>query len=226
VSWLNELEQIVEEMQSPLAAINSSSRLWLTSMPSVAFPVPILQNGIKITNEPPRGLRANLTRTFEDMSEDEFETSSNPTIFKKLLFATAFFNGLIIERRNFGAVGWNIPYDWMNSDLKAAMMQLRMYAEDRGGVPWETLNVVVADIIYGGRVTDVWDKRTISSLLRKLFTPALLGDGFSLSDGEDAYRMPTDIDLQTQIDFVRGLPINDAPELFGLRTYPFLPLAF
>ena len=35
-----------------------------------------------------------------------------------------FFNALILERRKFGAVGWNIPYEWMNSDLKAAMMQV------------------------------------------------------------------------------------------------------
>ena len=36
-----------------------------------------------------------------------------------------FFNALILERRKFGAVGWNIPYEWMNSDLKAAMMQVK-----------------------------------------------------------------------------------------------------
>lgn len=42
-------------------------------MPTPKFPTIILQNGIKITNEPPRGLRANLMRTFGDLKEEEFE---------------------------------------------------------------------------------------------------------------------------------------------------------
>ena len=56
-------------------------------------------------------------------------------------------------------MGWNIQYEWMNSDLKAAMTQVKLYIEDQEEVPWETLNVQVSEITYGGRVTDSWDKR-------------------------------------------------------------------
>ena len=106
-----------------------------------------------MTNEPPRGLRSNLTRTFQDVDATEYESCSKPNVYKKIFFATAFFNALILERRKFGAVGWNIPYDWMNSDLKAAMTQVRMYVEEQAQVPWETLNVSVADNTYGGTRT-------------------------------------------------------------------------
>ena len=128
VSWLAKLEQIVESGQSEADLISKDFRLWLTSMPSQYFPVPVLQNGIKVTNEPPRGLRANLLRTYMDITTEEYEGSSKPDTYKKLLFATAFFNALILERRKFGAVGWNIPYDWMNSDLKTGITQVNEYA--------------------------------------------------------------------------------------------------
>jgi dynein heavy chain len=197
-------------MQNDPESVNSDFRLWLTSMPSQVFPVPVLQNGIKVTNEPPRGLRANLTRTFQDISSEEFESGSSAgaesgsfskrAVLKKLIFATAFFNALILERRKFGAVGWNIPYEWMNSDLKAAMMQVKMYLEEanNGEIPWETLNVTVSDITYGGRVTDTWDKRAISSILRKYFNPSLVSDDYKFSNDGLYYSPSGTADVQVR----------------------------
>lgn len=95
-------------------------------MPTSKFPVPVLQSGIKITNEPPKGLKANLRRTFLEIEENLYESSTKPTEFKKLLFSLAFFHATILERRKFGAIGWNIPYEWMNSDFETCLKQLKV----------------------------------------------------------------------------------------------------
>ncbi len=66
ITWMPTLERIQEQQVE--ADTHEEYRLWLTSMPSPNFPVPVLQNGIKMTNEPPRGLKANLERTFNEIS--------------------------------------------------------------------------------------------------------------------------------------------------------------
>ena len=225
VSWLPKLEQILEAAGNKPADTHADFRLWLTSMPSEAFPVPILQTGIKITNEPPKGMRANLTRSFLDMSEADYNASNKPLEFQKLLYTVAFFNALVLERRKFGAVGWNIPYGWMNSDLKTAIMQVRMYvdeAESGTKLPWETLNVLVADVTYGGRVTDKADKRTISAVMRRFFKPELLLDSYRIIQNsgdaklDDAYRIPAGGTLEDVVAYLKQLPVEDSPEVFGL----------
>ncbi|CAM9936766.1 unnamed protein product [Ectocarpus sp. 6 AP-2014] len=216
VSWLPTLEQILEKANAIPEDTHADFRLWLTSSPSPRFPVAVLQNGIKITNEPPKGLRANLMRAFNDLKEEEYESCSAARAFKKLCFSLVFFNALILERRKFGAVGWNIPYEWMNSDLKAAMMQVRMYVEEQDDVPWDTLNVIVADVTYGGRVTDVWDKRTIASIMRLYFDPGLLDDSYRFSES-GTYYAPSEGSLEELKEYTRGLPVEDPPETFGLH---------
>ncbi|KAI8730434.1 dynein heavy chain 6, axonemal, partial [Biomphalaria glabrata] len=77
-------------------------------MPAKHFPVSVLQNSVKVTNEPPKGIRANLRRAFIDMSTSFFEDHSLGMDWRKIIFGICFFHAVILERKKFGPLGWNI----------------------------------------------------------------------------------------------------------------------
>jgi len=213
-SWMGRLEQI-QESQDP-NKMNPDFRLWLTSMPSPTFPVPVLQSGLKITNEPPKGLRANVGRTFTDIGDDVYESCpSKPYEFKKLLFGLAFFHAVILERRQFGPIGWNIAYEWMDSDFQVSREQVRMYLESQPDVPFTTLRYIIAEVNYGGRVTDDKDVRLISAILKQYFNDQLLQESFRFA-GLDAYYAPAK-DLESTRAYLKTLPLDEDPLVFGLH---------
>lgn len=166
-SWMDDLEAIVEDINPDSA--NEEFRLWLTSMPTKTFPVSVLQNGVKMTKEPPKGMRANLKSAFYKLDDAQLLVTSKPKIFMKLLYGLCFFHALIQERRKFGPLGWNIPYEFNDTDLDISQKQLQMYLDMYEEIPYDVLNFLTSYINYGGRVTDAIDLRVIDVILKVSF---------------------------------------------------------
>ena len=98
-------------------------------MPCDYFPVAILQNGVKLTTEPPKGLKSNMYKSYSEMPTDYFEGGDKPSQWKKLLFSLAFFHGVVQERRKFGPLGWNIRYEFNDSDFETSYTLLRNFLD-------------------------------------------------------------------------------------------------
>jgi dynein heavy chain len=65
-------------------------------MPADYFPVTLLQNGSKLTLEPPRGLKANLKKSFANLTDDFLKTcEARSQDWHKLLFSLSFFHAII-----------------------------------------------------------------------------------------------------------------------------------
>ena len=217
-TWMPALEIILEEINNcPPEQVNSAFRLILTSMPTTYFPISVLQNGIKLTTEPPRGIKANLRRTFADIN-NEFLNSCNkgPKIFHKMLWGLAYFHSIVLERRKFGPLGWNIRYEFNDSDLSTSKTVLLMLLNEQEQIPWDALIFVTGHINYGGRVTDDWDRRCLLSILKKFYLHEALDDNYRFCESD--FYIPNVSDLASYKDYIEALPINDDPEIFGLHA--------
>ena len=220
VSWLPTLDRLLEQLREA-ESVSEDYRLWLTTMPTPQFPSTVLQSSLKLTQEPPKGLKANLGRSYIDLDMDLFEGCKQPAAYKNLLFGLCFFNAVIQERRKYGAIGWNIAYQWMTSDLNFAQANLKLFLDEQPNVPWEALNVIISDVIYGGRVTDKQDVRLTRAILGIYMTPQCIDDpNYSYCPELNAsfhYAAPPEGEKDTYSAFISSFPLIDRPEIFGLH---------
>lgn len=216
------LSRIIENYSDVTAkeTLSRDYRLWLTSLPSEIFPIAILQNGVKLVQEPPKGLKSNLLLSYlsDPVADSQFfEFSNKPEVWHKLLFGLCFFHAVVQERRQYGPLGWNRPYEFNDTDRRISIRQLHMFLNENDAVPYDALLYLVGECNYGGRVTDDWDRRCLLATLQTYFTPMILDDDHVFAEDAAEYYAPPFGEYQTYVDYIQGLPLLQPPALFGLH---------
>jgi dynein heavy chain, axonemal len=169
LSWMPTLEKMITTMLLE-GNPHPKFRLWLSSSPDPNFPISILQSGIKMTTEPPRGLRANLLTIYNTISEEQFSRCSQPSSYKRLLFGLAWFHAILLERRKFKSLGFNIPYDFNESDFAICHDLIIAFLDEYPDrIPFEAMKYLIAEANYGGRVTDDWDRKLVNVYIGKSY---------------------------------------------------------
>jgi len=222
--WVKQLEKSLEASQE---GAHPDFRCFLSSEPpplpsQQTIPEAILQNSIKVSNQPAQSLRANLLRAWQSFDQSFIDTCMRKEDFKPVLLALCCFHALINGRRKFGFIGWSCSniYGFTMGDLaQCAQVSINMLNTRTGeraadDVPFDDLKYIFGEIMYGGHITDKWDRRTNCTYLETLVKPELYNEGFELFAG-----FPTKLkgNYQEYLDHIDyGLP-RETPVGFGLH---------
>ncbi|XP_064322361.1 dynein axonemal heavy chain 10 [Phalacrocorax carbo] len=221
VRWLINLEKALEKITKP----HPDFRLWLTTDPTKGFPIGILQKSLKVVTEPPNGLKLNMRATYFRIPQEALERCPHPA-YKSLVYVLAFFHAVVQERRKFGKVGWNVPYDFNESDFQVCMEILNTYLtkafqQNDDNIPWSSLKYLIGEVMYGGRAIDSFDRRILT-----VYMDEYLGDfifdtfqvfHFYKNDKVD-YKIPQGTVKDDFVEAIESLPLANTPEVFGLHA--------
>lgn len=140
--------------------------------------------------------------------------------------------GALQERRKYGKIGWNVPYDFNESDLFISLSLIKMYLNKSisppknvareaecqskalqsagplcvtSDIPWETLRYLIGEAMYGGRVTDDYDRRVLATYLEEYLGEFVFDNyrQFSFSKTPIRYTLPADNSSAGHIEFIK-----------------------
>lgn len=217
--WLKELENIIENIHNP----KPDFRIWLTTSPIDEFPIGLLQKSFKVVTEPPDGLNLNMVRVFSSLSDDQLEKDCIHYAYKPLLFTLCFFHAVLQDRKKFGKIGWNIVYDFSESDFTISQRLLATYLGKlsvHDQIPWSSLKYLIGEAMYGGRVTDDFDRRMMMTYLNEYMGDFIFDKNqkfFFSKEGFD-YDIPEDGPYDMYMKLLSELPSIYSPEVIGLHS--------
>ncbi|XP_037350847.1 dynein axonemal heavy chain 17 isoform X1 [Talpa occidentalis] len=214
--WLSTLDKKVERYSS---GSHEDYRVFMSAEPAPSpeshiIPQGILENAIKITNEPPTGMHANLHKALDLFTQDTLEMCSKEIEFKCILFALCYFHAVVAERRKFGAQGWNRSYPFNNGDLTISINVLYNYLEANPKVPWDDLRYLFGEIMYGGHITDDWDRRLCRTYLGEYIRAEMLEGETLLAPG---FLIPPNLDYKGYHEYINENLPPESPYLYGLH---------
>ena len=217
--WLIELEKKLDEFATE--GSHDKFRLFLTSDPNKEIPIGILNRCIKLTNEPPAGLKANLKRAWCIFPKEFIEEADSKT--KSILFGLCHFHAIMMERKLFGPMGFNMMYPFAMGDLRDSAKCLTNYMENSGGgkIPWMDLKYIFGEIMYGGHIVNDFDRLLANEYLNFYMKDELLDEAEMYPFAEDepgaSFMSPAPTTFEKYIEHIDTTMGADTPIAFGLH---------
>nr|CAK6928266.1 unnamed protein product [Fasciola hepatica] len=224
IRFIATLEKLLDDLSKP----HPDFRLWITTELVSNFPIGMLQRSYKVVMEPPSGLKQNLIAGLSKLSHEQFVSCAHPN-YRACLFTLIFLHSVLQERRRFGKLGWNVSYDFSDSDflvsLRIVQISLTKSHETKSEISWDTIKYLIGEVMYGGRTIDNYDRRVLTTYMDEYFGDFLF-DTFQpfrfYRDEKVEYFIPEEPTgfanyKDLYMEYVGHLPGSHKPEVLGLH---------
>merc|ERR1711968_208708 len=217
-AWLQILEKKLDEFS--LEGSHKRFRLFLSSDAAKSIPIGLLNRCIKITSEPPAGLKANIKRAFVSMNKEAFEEADSK--MKSILFGLCHFHAVMLERKLYGPMGYNMMYPFSIGDLRDSSVILANYMENSGGgkIPWADLRYLFGEIMYGGHIVNDFDRKMCQTYLDYYMREELLDEMEMYPYNEEptvSFMSPAPTSYDKYLEHMDTNITSDTPVAFGLH---------
>ncbi|KZT06248.1 dynein heavy chain [Laetiporus sulphureus 93-53] len=220
-SWLGQLEKKLQTLNP-----HRNFRLFLTMEANPSIPVNILRQSRILMNEPPPGIKANLSDSLRSISSSRL--TQGPAEKARLYFLLAWFHAVVQERLRYVPLGWSKVYDFNDSDMAAAFDTIDAWINavakgraniDPAIIPWDAVRTLVKQCVYGGRVDSDFDQKILDAFVDGLFTPSAYNVDFDLvpsTTGSRVLGVPDGTKLDHFLAWTQKLPELEPPSWLSL----------
>jgi len=126
---------------------------------------------------------------------------------------------LILGRIKFGSQGWSKVYNFNDGDLRICGDVLHNYLTKYEKVPYKDLQYIYGEIMYGGHITDNWDRRTNGTYLEMIIVPEIMLTTHQLTMTV-GFRSPDPMKFERESyeRYINEKLPTEIPAMFGLHA--------
>ncbi|KAL7490113.1 hypothetical protein ACHAW6_015825 [Cyclotella cf. meneghiniana] len=216
-SWVPKLERLLEvvaeDAHEDFRCFISAEPPPMASMKNM--PESLMQSCVKVANEASSDVKNSLLRAWDNFSPETYESCGKSHEMKSCLFSLCWFHAVVCGRRRFGQQGWSRNYSFNTGDLIICSNVLKSYLDTNLVIPWDDLRYIFGEIMYGGHITDAWDRRTCNTYLQ-VFQQEGLFCGLEFAPGFKS-PCPNEMDYHDYIKYTETSIPPESPLLFGLH---------
>jgi dynein heavy chain 1 len=172
-NWLTEIEQKIFRTNP-----HPNFRLFMTMEFSDKIPNTLLKQSMKFIFELPDGVKSSISRIYSTVFTAA-RSDVEPIERSRIHFLLGWLHSVILERMRYKPIGWSKGYEFNEADLRCALDLADEYIDIQGKkhnlpvdkIPWEAIQSVLVNNIYGGKIDNDYDNKILKSLVEQYFCP-------------------------------------------------------
>ena len=213
--WLSKLEFMCEGLDEDSGS--PDFRLWLTTKNSKGFPIPILQNCIKVSLEEQTNLKSSVLKSFPSDIDHQKEYEKMSEKMKRMSLSVTFFHSMINEKTRFKTVGWNQHYVFPTRDKLLSLEYLQTYLTSNHSFSLKSISSFLCNCIVGSGIEDIVDSLTLNTILNRFCNTTVVQEDVVQLDKDGVYKVLKYESYDGFVSYLSSLPQNTTPDMLSIN---------